>query len=73
MSSAGRVTRDGSQTRVSPPDELLKGLLGERATGCWELELNGLGKSETRGGREIIQRSCPQTCVFSPTNKTILD
>lgn len=30
----------------SPPDELLKGLLGERATGCWEaeLELNGLGK-----------------------------
>lgn len=32
----------------SPPEELLKGLLGERATGCWEaeleLELNGLGK-----------------------------
>jgi len=50
-----------------PPEELLKGLLGERATGCWEaeleleLELNGLGKSETPkegggGGRrqEII-------------------
>lgn len=32
----------------SPPEALLKGLLGERATGCWEaeleLELNGLGK-----------------------------
>lgn len=28
----------------SPPDALLKGLLGERATGCWELELNGFGK-----------------------------
>lgn len=47
------MTRDGPQTRVSPPDELLKGLLGERATGCWELELNGLGKSETHtGGRK---------------------
>ena len=37
----------------SPPEALLKGLLGERATGCWEAEpepepaLNGLGKSET--------------------------
>lgn len=30
----------------SPPEALLKGLLGERATGCWEaeLELNGFGK-----------------------------
>lgn len=45
---------DGGKTEVgevtnaleSPPDALLKGLLGERATGCWEpeLELNGLGK-----------------------------
>lgn len=47
---------DGGKTEVgevtnaleSPPDALLKGLLGERATGCWEAELepelNGLGK-----------------------------
>lgn len=47
---------DGGKTEVgevtnapeSPPEALLKGLLGERATGCWEaeleLELNGLGK-----------------------------
>lgn len=40
----------GEVTNVpeSPPEALLKGLLGERATGCWEaeleLELNGLGK-----------------------------
>lgn len=47
---AGHVTRDRPQTRVSPPDELLKGLLGERATGCWELEPKGLGKSETHMG-----------------------
>lgn len=41
---------------ISPPEALLKGLLGERATGCWEveleLELNGLGKSETHRGEE---------------------
>lgn len=39
-------------TRVSPPDAPQKGLLGERATGCWELELNGLGKSETHREKE---------------------
>lgn len=31
-------------TLESPPAALLKGLLGERATGCWEPQLNGLGK-----------------------------
>lgn len=70
------MTRDGPQTRVSPPDTLLKGLLGERATGCWELELNGLGKSEThtggrkeRGGRDYSALMAHS--IFSPANKTI--
>lgn len=36
----------GGTNSLSPPAALLKGLLGERATGCWELQLNGLGKSE---------------------------
>lgn len=55
-----RWSRERPPTPGSPPDELLKGLLGERATGCWEL--NGLGKSETHTGAgkseegEIIQR-----------------
>lgn len=42
----GGKTEVGEVTKApeSPPDALLKGLLGERATGCWELELNGLGK-----------------------------
>lgn len=44
--------RNARRTWVSPPDALLKGLLGERATGCWELELNGLGKSETQRQRD---------------------
>lgn len=55
MLGAGKGA-DGGKTEVgevtnaleSPPDALLKGLLGERATGCWEaeleLELNGFGK-----------------------------
>lgn len=47
---------EGPRTRFSPPEALLlKGLHGERAAGCWEeeleLELNGLGKSETRRGQ----------------------
>lgn len=70
------MTRDGPQTRVSPPDTLLKGLLGERATGCWELELNGLGKSEThtggrkeRGGRDYSALMAHS--IFSPANKAI--
>lgn len=50
------MTRD-RRTRVSPPDEPLKGLLGERATGCWELAPNGLGKSET-GGEEGEIHQC---------------
>lgn len=67
--------------KLSPPDELLKGLLGERATGCWELALNGLGKSETHtqgGGRRegdhsvLMAHSCPLTCIFSPTDGTML-
>lgn len=50
-------TEGTNRTRVSPPEALLKGLLGERAMGCWEaeleleLELNGLGKSEPHGER----------------------
>lgn len=71
------MTRDGPQTGVSPPDELLKGLLGERATGCWELELNGLGKSEThtggrkeRGGRDYSAFMAHS--IFSLANRTIL-
>lgn len=55
MAGAGKDA-DGGNTEVgkvtngleSPPEAPLKGLLGERATGCWEedpeLELNGLGK-----------------------------
>lgn len=65
-----------------PPEALLKGLLGERATGCWEaeleleLELNGLGKSETHGlgGERQGDNSefCPgvnglHSCLFKAT------
>lgn len=55
MLAAGKEA-DGGKTEVgdvtnaleSPPEALLKGLLGESAAGCWgaelEPELNGLGK-----------------------------
>lgn len=48
--AGGGKTEVGEVTNAleSPPEALLKGLLGERAIGCWEadpaLELNGLGK-----------------------------